>query len=32
MKIIIKPKAEKSMASIGEYIHEQGYPETAGKY
>jgi toxin ParE1/3/4 len=32
MKVIIKPKAEKSIASIGAYISEEGYPETAEDY
>lgn len=32
MKVIIRPKAEKSIASIGAYISEKGYPETAEQY
>jgi len=32
VKVIIKPKAEKSMVSIGDYISEKGYPETADNY
>lgn len=32
MKVIINPKAEKSIAAIAEYIREKGYPETAESY
>lgn len=32
MRIIIKPNAEKSIASIGKYISQKGYPHNAEKY
>jgi plasmid stabilization system protein ParE len=32
MKVITRPKAEKSIASIGAYISEKGYPDTAEEY
>ena len=32
MKVIIKPRAQKSISNIAFYISSQGYPETAIKF